>query len=236
MPVGAAIGVSGLASAGAGIFGSMSASKTQADAQNAALAQQQAMFGQAKDALNPFITAGSTAAGTLGGLLNPGTSADVLKTLPGFQFQSQYGDISTQNALATQGLGGVPTKGGNPMSTGGGPLATALSQYNQGLAGTYFNNFTGALQNLTNTGANAAGTLASGAINSGANQAGNIVGAGNALASGTLGATNAAAGGLGSIGNASLISQLLQKSSGSAGGIYGLPNTMNIFGGYGGSP
>ena len=73
-----------------------------------------------------------------------------------------------------------------------------------------------------------AGTLAGGAINSGANQSANITGAGNALAAGTLGATNAAAGGLGSVGNAALISNLLNKSGGGAGGIYGLPNTMNI--------
>lgn len=213
MPIGAAIGGAGILSAGAGVASSLIGSNEQANAQKNALAQQQSMFGVAEGALNPFITAGQGATSTLSGLTNPGTATQVLQTLPGFQFQSQYGTMATQNALAAQGLGG---------STG--PLSQAISQYNQGLAGTYYNNSVNALQGQVNSGVQAGGALAGGAIQSGANQAGNIAGEGNALASGALGAGNAV-GGLSGISNSLLLSKLLNGG----GGLNSLPNTLSTF-------
>jgi hypothetical protein len=189
-------------SAGIGAVGSISAADTQAKAENNALSTQQQMFNTAAGGLQPFVSAGTTASKTLSSLLNPGTAASTLSTLPGLQFQQQYGTMQTQNALAAQGLGGSK-----------GPVGQALSQYNQGLASTYYNNYVSGLQNLTNTGSNAASALAGSAIQSGSNQAGNIVGAGNALASGTLGATNAASGAITSGTNGLLLNQLLSQNS-----------------------
>jgi hypothetical protein len=71
------------------------------------------------------------AVGGANGLVGPnganGISGLTASNLPGLAWQTQYGDLTTQNALAAQGLGGSA-----------GPLAKALSDYNQGLAGTYY--------------------------------------------------------------------------------------------------
>lgn len=186
--------------------------------QQQALAQQQSMYNQglgtAQGALNPFINAGQGAAGTLSNLLTPGNSASALAQMPGFQFQSQYGTMAAQNALAAKGQG-----------ASAGPLATAISQYNNGLAGTQYFNTVNALQGLTNTGASAAGTLGTaalgGAIQSGNAQAATLGNIGNAQAAGTLGSANALSGGLtgasSSATNALLYSQLM----GGGGGLYG---------------
>lgn len=238
MPIGAAIGAAGsLASAGIGAIASGKASSQQVAAQQNALATQQSMFnsgldfqkstfGTAKDALNPFISAGSGVLSTLQNLITPGAAASTLSTLPGFQFQSQYGTQAATNALAARGLGG---------STG--PLARGISDYNQGLAGTYYNNSVNALQGFANMGSGAAGTLAGaagqagsnvgGLTASGANAIGNtLTGIGNAQAAGTLGTANALAGGLtggaNSATNALLLSRLTGGGSG-ASGLYGKP-------------
>lgn len=207
MPIGAAVGIAGLASAGASIYGSTTAASEQEKAQKNALSQQQSMFNVASNALSPFITAGQGAVSTLSGLTNPGTAASVIQTLPGFQFTQKYGTMATQGALASQGLGG---------STG--PLAQALSQYNTGLANSYWGSAVNALQGVANTGANAGSALAGQAVQSGSNQAGNIVGAGNAAAAGTLGTTNAIGSGAGSLGNAYLLSSLLGGGGTNLGG------------------
>lgn len=201
--------------------------------QQQALAQQQALYnqglntqsgyvGQAQGALNPFISAGGQAAGTLTNLLTPGNSAAALSQMPGFQFQSQYGTMAAANALSAK------------SGASAGPLATAISQYNNGLAGTQYFNTVGALQNLTNTGAGAAGNLGSiygsagnaalgGAINAGNAQANTLGNIGTAQAQGILGSANAVSGGIngltGSANNA-LLYNALGGNSGS-GGLYG---------------
>lgn len=223
MPIGAAIGAAGLGAAGS-VAGSLiqsgaasDAAAQQAQAAQAALAQQKQMFGVAQKALNPYINAGTSALPTLQSLITPGTSADTLKTLPGFQFQSQWGDLAATNQLAAQGLGGSA-----------GPLGKALSDYNQGLAGTYYTNSVNALQGFASMGQGAAGSLAGNAINSGNSMAGTIQNQGNALAAGTLGSANAIAGGisgatnsLGGISNALLLSKLFGGASGSSGAFSG---------------
>lgn len=247
MPLSAAIiGAGALGAVGStasGLIGASASEKAasqQAAEQQLGLEQQQRMFHTAKNALNPFIQAGTAAlpgfsqqlgslgSSTLAQLLNPGSSASTLSSLPGFKFQSQWGNIATQNALAAQGLGGSA-----------GPLGTALSNYNQGLAGTYWqNDVTGlqnfmntslqAQQNFINTGSNAASALAGNAISSGNSQAQTLGNIGNAQASGTLGSANAISGGIqgvtnaaGSATNALLLSKLLQGNSGAGSAIYG---------------
>lgn len=223
MPITAAVtagigAVGSIGSAAIGAGASKSGANAQIAAQQQALAQQQAMYNQglgiAQGALNPFITAGQGAAGTLSNLLTPGNSAAALAQMPGFAFQSQYGTKAATNALAARGQG-----------ASAGPLATAISQYNNGLAGTQYFNTVNALQGLTNTGASAAGTLGTSALNaavgSGNAQAGTIGNVGNAQASGILGSANALSGGLsgatGSVNNA-----LLYNALGGGSGLGGL--------------
>src|ERR1700676_4292480 len=81
-----------------------------------------------------------------------------------------------------------------------GPLAAAISQFNNGLAQNTWGKTVDALQGYAGMGANAAGQFGTaalgGAITAGNSQAGTLTNTGNALASGTLGSANALAGGL----------------------------------------
>ena len=178
---------------------------------------QTAMFNGVKSSLDPYISAGQGVLPTLTSLLTPG--ADQTKTLsqlPGFQFQSKWGNLAATNQLAAQGLGGSA-----------GPLGKALSDYNQGLAGTAFSNLVGQEQNYANMGAGSASALGGVAANF-SNQMGNtITGMGNSAASGTLGSANALSngltGGASSVGNALLLAQLMGNggSGNNSNSIYG---------------
>lgn len=210
MPVAAGLSAAGsLGSALIGSSASKSASAQQTQADTMGLMLQQQRFQQAQSALSPYYTAGQSALPTLQALLTPGSSASTLAQMPGFQFQSQYGTMATQNALSAQGLGGSA-----------GPLATAISNYNQGLAGTYYQNTTNALQNFVNTGAGAASSLAGTAMQSGQQMGQSSQAIGGAQASGTLGSANALSGGLGSIANTAALSSLLGGQGTGGGGIY----------------
>lgn len=197
----------------------------QATAAANALAQQKQQFGVAQSTLAPFSSAGASALPTLQSLITPGTASSTLQSLPGFQFASNWGTRQATNALTAQGLGG---------STG--PLASAISQYNNGLASQTYGNQVGMLQNFANMGTNAGSALAGNAINAGNSMANTIQAGGNAQAAGTLGSANALSGGLtsasGGIGNALLFSQLFGGGGGGLGnalsGIFGgTPNPMD---------
>lgn len=215
MAVAAAI-VGGLGAAGSigGALINSSASKSaasqQAAAQQAALAQQQSMFNTGQQAVNPFIQAGQSVLPELTALQNPGTANAALQATPGFNFASQYGTMAATNALS--GKSGASA----------GPLATAVSQYNNGLASQNYFNTIQSLQGTAGIGSTSANNLLSGAINSGNSQAGTLGNIGNAQASGTLGSANALAGGLtgaaGAGSNALLYNQLLGQNGG--GGLY----------------
>lgn len=220
MPTTAAIsaGVGAAGSLGSAFIGSnaaSNASQQQVAMQQQALAQQQALYrqglGTAQGALNPFITAGQGAASTLSNLLTPGNSAAALAQMPGFQFQQQYGTMAATNALAAK------------SGASAGPLATAVSQYNNGLAGTQYFNTVNALQGLTNTGANSAGILGqsalNAAVNSGNAQASTLGSIGNAQASGTLGSASALSGGIAGLGTAASNASLLYGAG--QNGLYG---------------
>lgn len=227
-------GLGAAGSIGSALIGSsasQNASSQQVAMQQQALAQQKALYeqglgtqagyvGQAQGALNPFISAGQNASGTLQNLLTPGSSAATLSSMPGFQFQSQYGTMAATNALSAK------------SGASAGPLATAISQYNNGLAGTQYFNTVGALQNLTNTGAGAAGALGSvygsagnaalgQSVQAGNSQAGTLGNIGNAQAAGTLGSANALSGGISGVGNA-FQNAAIYNALGNQGGNSGL--------------
>ena len=222
MGIGALIGggISALGSLGGAAIqsgASQQASQQQVQAQYAALAQEQGMFNTAQSALSPYYTAGKSVLPTLTNLLTPGADQTAtLSQLPGFQFQSKWGDLAATNQLAAQGLGGS-----------GGPLGKALSDYNQGLAGTSFNNLVSQEQNYANMGSGAASSLGGVASNFSQQIANTLGNVGNAQASGTLGSANALAsgitGGTSSAGNALLLSQLMNNSGNgnNSASIYG---------------
>ena len=171
---------------------------------------QQQRFQQAQSALQPYISGGQSVLPTLQNLLTPGQSASQLAQMPGFKFQSQWGNLAATNQLSAQGLGG---------STG--PLAKALSDYNQGLAGTYYQNTTNALQNYANMGAGSASALAGTAMQSAQQMGQSSQAIGGAQAQGILGSANALSGGLSGIANAGMLSSLLGGQNGGLGGLYG---------------
>ena len=212
---GVAQGAGAVASANIQSKAAQQASQLQYQAAMQALAQQQGMFTTAQNALSPYYTAGRGALKSLSALTTPGSGQTAaLEQMPGFQFQSQWGNLAATNQLAAQGLGGSA-----------GPLGTALSQYNQGLAGTYYMNSVNALQNYANMGAGAAGTLGGVAGNFSGQIGQTTQQAGNALASGTLGSANAIAGGIQGATtagtNALLMNQLLSNQNNQNGGTWG---------------
>jgi hypothetical protein len=249
--VGVAIVGAGALGAGASIYGADKAASAQTNAANEAIAEQQQQFQVAQQQLQPFINAGSanlpqqqafldtsnpnSPLSQLLALTTPGTTTDsngqptstetaALAQTPGYQFSLTQGLKATQDALAARGLGGP-----------GGALAKGDTQYAEGLAGTTWqnvvnalqNSFTsgsGALQNLTNTGASSAQALASGAIQTGQGVGSNLVGIGNAQA----GAAGTTANAVGSLGNSVSTAALLQSLTGGSGsGLYGNQAQIN---------
>jgi hypothetical protein len=200
--------------------------------QQQALAQQQKMFGTAQNALNPYIQTGQSVLPTLQGLITPGANQNaLLAQTPGFQFASQYGTMAAKNALSAQGLG-----------ASAGPVATAVSQYNNGLAQNTWGSVVGALQNAAGLGGNAAGALASGAIASGNAQANTLTGIGQSQAAGILGSGNAISGGIIGSTNALSSAALYNYFGNGGGGLYSALSGPAYGGGnvvtdaYGGNP
>jgi hypothetical protein len=210
--VGAAIGAAGgLFSAGLNYFGSQRASQQQVDAQGRAITAQTGMFDTARNALQPYIDAGTSALDPLKKLLTPGASmTDTLSKLPGFQFAQDWGQKAVSNLGSTLGFGGNTLKAGAEFATG-----TAQ----QG-----FGSLVNMLQNYANMGKGSADTLAGTATTTGANIGNSLVGQGNAAAAGTLGGANALSGGFGGLGNAGLLyslgNRLNQNQNNNNPGVY----------------
>ncbi len=192
------------------------AANVQAGQEAQATAEQQAMYNQNQQNIQPFIAQGTAAANQVSALegLNGGTPSTIMNTLqqlPGYQFANTQGLKSVQNANAARGLGvsGAALKG--------------AAAYSTGLANTQYNNYLTGIQNTENTGANAAGGLASVGAQTGANIAGTIVGQGNALAQGAVNSAAAQAGGLtagaNSLQNAFYTNQILSGMNNNQGGF-----------------
>lgn len=256
MPAVAIIG-SSLVGAGASIFGASKAADAQTQAAQAAIANQQKMYGLNQGQLQPFINAGAgqignqqalldpnNAGGPLAALMkltNPGAdmSAELAQT-PGYQFSLGQGLRASNNQLAARGLGGS-----------GGAVAKGATNFAEGLAGNtwqsvvaalqnQFQSQAGAGQNLINSGQGAASALAGVGTNTANQISGSLTGQGNAQAA----AANAIGAGVGNVAgqvpSALLLQQLLAKSGGgggSSGGIYnnsggrsvGDPTQLNSF-------
>jgi hypothetical protein len=210
MPTAAAIGAAGVAGAGANIFGAQTAANAQKTAAQNAIAEQQQMFGQAQNALNPFISAGSSVLPTLMKLLTPGSdqSATLAQT-PGFQFAQQYGQKAITNQATSRGLSG------NALTAG--------ADYATGSANNTFQSVVNALLGLSGQGTQAAGALAGNAIQTGANVGGQNTNIGQAGAGAAIGTGNAISGATSSLSNLATLNaltggQLFNKTTGGAWG------------------
>jgi hypothetical protein len=260
-------GAASLLGAGISAYGATTAAKDQTQAQMAAIAAQQGMFNTAQQNLSPFIQAGTGGISSLQQYLNnpnstlqqaaglnntsnpnsalsqllalttPGTQGSnnaqvqALENTPGFQFASQYGTMAADNSLAARGLAGP-----------GGSLAKAVSDYNNGLASTQWQNIVsalqgslnsgtsnllntygtgaGALQNLVNTGANAAGGLASNAVQTGQGIGSSLTGIGNAQAGAATSIGNSVGSAISGIGTNVSNQNILSLLAGQ-GGLFG---------------
>lgn len=170
------------------------------------------------EALQPFLQNYSTAQGGVTGLQNllglngQAGNASALQSLqntPGYQFQQQQGN----NAINAQAAATGQLASGN--------TALALSNYNQGLAGTTYQNAVSNLMpflNQSNTAASGIGSLYSGLGNAVAGQYGNLAnlnystatGIGNANANDDLAGLSASKNIWGAVG-------------GAAGAAFGMP-------------
>lgn len=170
MPVGAAIGIGGLASAGASVYGASKAVKAQ-----------QGMFNTARGQLQPFIDAGKDALNPLQKLITPGQDmTKELEMMPGYRFVRDQGLKGVTNQATTRGLGGnAMREGANfaenfALNNSWGPIVNAL----QNLVGTGANSGGNLATAATTTGSGIAGTIASGAnaVGGAANSASNVAG------------------------------------------------------------
>lgn len=198
------------------------AATQQAATQQAALQQQKDLFQQGVGLVQPFIDFGKTAGGTLTDFLSPGSTLAKLLTpgpnqtatlsqLPGFQFAQDWGQKAVANLGSTLGFGGNTLKAGADYATG-------TAQQGFGTLVGLLQNYGGMLQNLTQTGAGAAGAAFGNATQTGANMANTFTNLGNAQAAGTLGSANALAGGIGGVGNSVTNALLLNKLFGGGAG------------------
>lgn len=194
MPIGAAIGIGSVASAGIGAYGANKAAKTQAEAAQSALNLQQ-------QNLSPYLNTGKAATYSLASLMGlPGQDGTTkppdyssFYNSPDYAFAQQQGELGINRAANARG-GGL-----------GGGVLKDLTAFNSGLATQQYGNYYNRLMQLSNQGANAATGTAS--------TLGNTTQAiGQANASGTVGVTNALTGGIGSGISNSLIANYLGKS------------------------
>lgn len=161
--------------------------------------------------LQPYVTLGNTATGTLSNLLtgaNNGQMQQALQSMPGYQFQLQQGLESTQNGFAARGLGssGAAMKG--------------AANYAEGLASSNYQNFWNNALSAANMGAGAAATQSQNIGNltmAGANALTGAAGQGAQL--GMAGAAASAAGQIGA-------ANALGSSISTAGNLFGQYNML----------
>lgn len=250
MPIGAAIGVAGVAGAGAQMYGASKA----ADAQSAAAANANQtlrdQYQQNSALLNPWISGGQNAfdtvnyltgvngqapAGYNGGLGGQGTltkgfapTLEQLQQTPGYQFTLDQGLKSTQNSYASKGLAssGAAMKGAADYASG-----LASNTYQQ-----QFQNYWQQNQNIYNMltgqsaqGQQAASSLAGQGTQLAGAQSQNTIGAGNAQAASDIAMGNAFASGANSLASGymsyNLLGQLLANKG--ANGTSAVPAGYN---------
>jgi hypothetical protein len=210
-----AIVAAGVAGAAISSNASKSAAETQAAAAGNATQTQWNEYQQTRADQAPWRDAGSQAVGQLSNITNGNISATdyakLIQGLPGYQFQMDQGNQAVQRDLAARGL------------LNSGAAGKALTQYGQGVASNYSNQYMNYLQSLAGLGQTATQATSAAGTNA-ANQVGaNDIYAGNARASGYVGQANAINAGL-----SGLVGAYGQYASTQSPYAYGSPS-----GGYG---
>jgi hypothetical protein len=222
------------------------AAQAQVQAAQIASDTQKDFFGQAKNALTPYMNLGNQAAGTLGAKLDSLTAPIAVPTMtqadleatPGYAFTLGQGLKATQNSAAARGLGvsGAALKGAATYATG---LSDSTYNTRFGQAQTQWQDNVANQQNaynkligVTGIGGDAAGALAGRAIQTGQGIAQTQVGSGNAQAAGINGAGQATAAGI--MGATGAFNNALQQYT-SGNGLYGGGNKAGLldYGGIG---
>lgn len=211
MPVGATIG-SAVIGAGTSLIGA----NQQKKATDKATAVQQKMYDQARSDLSPYRAAGEQGTNMLMSALPELTSSitldnATLQNLPGYNFALKQGLRSAQSGAAARGLGqsGAAVKGASQFATGlanqyaGDAFNRELSQRNQ-----RYNQLMGTSQ----LGSNAAGQTGQYALQTGQNIGSNTIQGGNAQAAGLIGAGNALTTGTGNYLGYNLAQQSLNNN------------------------
>lgn len=194
-----------------GYVGSQMAAGKQADAADNATNAQQAQYNQTRSDQMPYTQAGYTA---LAGMQDPSfkkpfTMSD-FQTDPGYNFTLSQGEQAINRAASANG----------GLVSGG--TLKALDQFNQNTASSqyqsayerYNNNQTNAFNRLASVaglGQTANGQTATAGMNAANNIGQNMIGAGNAQASGIMGGANAIAGGAGQWTNYNMMNKYMDK-------------------------
>lgn len=194
--------------------GAQGASQAQQQAQQQALAFQQQAYQDQQRNLYPWISTGQGALGTIANLygLNGGTgfnenALNTFRSSPDYAFAFREGQRALDNSAAARG------------GMLGGNYSRALTQYGQGMATNYLDNYTKRLLGIADSGRTAAlgqGQLGATMGSQIGNTFGNI---GTAQASGIVGGTNALTGALGSGINNYLLMSALNNRGSSYGGV-----------------
>ena len=194
MVAAAVVGAAVVGGVGSAVAGS-EASKATNNASNASVNEQNQALAQQAQLSAPYRALGQAAIPQLQTLLGIGNQQnstqaqlDALRNTPGYQFEQQQGQQQTVNAASAQGL----SLSGNTLE--------GLSQFNQGLADTTYQQTVGNLENTVNTGQAAAAGQAANVGNAASNISNTLTNQGNTQAGIDA---NEAAGITKAIGNAS---------------------------------
>ncbi len=189
----------------ASLGGTALAANAQEQAAQTAANTQLQMFGVTQQNLQPYNQFGQGQLNNYQNLLNPGTAANALQNLPGYQFTLNQGLRGVANSSSARGLG----------SSGAG-LAGAAN-YTTGLAQNTYQQMLGNYNQASALGANAAAGVGNAATTTGQGVAQTQASLGNALAQAYTSGGNA----LSSATQTGLLGlgyQNLYGSGGSAGG------------------
>lgn len=170
--------------AGAGVIGALGASGASSSGYGNAIGANQQGLSTSYGALSPYSNTGSAAESALANLYGLGGQApnfSAFTNSPGYQFQRQQGENAINRGAAASG---------NAFSS---TTLAQLANYNQGLAGTQYQQYLQNLYGLTQTGAGAASSLGGQAVTGAGNVGTQYGNKGNANASGIAGAAGAVA-------------------------------------------
>ncbi len=191
-------------SGGLGYLGSKSASKAQEQSAQDSLSFQRDVFDRNQANIQPYLKLGQDATSTLGDLSNPAAYENVLskfRASPDYNFAFGEGIRALENSAAARG------------GLLGGNFARGASEYGQGFANNYLQNYINRLMGMSQLGASAATGNATANNQTGALMGNTFQNIGAANASGIVGGTNAMTGAISSGMNNYMFMNALGKSS-----------------------